>query len=158
LGEGVVSFLFLIIKEREVTMKLKITMIIMLILLVVIALPTVTIYRSSSDTIDIIVTGKERITTGSGKYIDSKFMVYTVGEPEAVEIDNILTIQVKEEAFQVTDSWSFLKFNSTDVYMKLKRNGRYKVKVAGWRVNFLSWYRNIISIEEVLDNPVKEEV
>jgi hypothetical protein len=139
-------------------MKIKITMIIMLILLVVIALPTVTIYRSSSDTIDIIVTGKERITTGSGKHIDSKFMVYTVGEPEVVDIDGVLTVQNSEEAFEVTDSWSFLKFNSTDVYMKLKKTGTYKVRVAGWRVNFLSWYRNIIEIEEVVDNPVKEEV
>ena len=88
-------------------------------------------YYSSSSTVEFTVESKERITTGSGESISSKYMVYT-----------------DKGVFQCSDSWLFFKFNSSDVYAKFEEGKTYKVKVAGWRAPFLSWYKNIISIKE----------
>lgn len=87
-------------------------------------------YYSSSDTVEITVKDKDRITTGSGESIDSKFIVYT-----------------ENEVFENTDSWMFVKFSSSDLQNKLEVGETYTVKVAGWRVPFLSMYRNIIAYE-----------
>lgn len=87
-------------------------------------------YYSSSETVEITVKDKDRITTGSGENIDSKFIVYT-----------------ENEVFENTDSWLFVKFSSSDLQNKLEVGETYTVKVAGWRVPFLSMYRNIIAYE-----------
>jgi len=84
-------------------------------------------YYFSTETIQVVIKDKERITTGNGENIKSKFIVYT-----------------KDEVFENTDSWLFFKFNSADFQNKLEIGKTYKVKVAGWRVPFLSMYRNII--------------
>lgn len=84
-------------------------------------------YYFSTETIEVVIKDKERITTGNGENIKSKFIVYT-----------------KDEVFENTDSWLFFKFNSADFQNKLEIGKTYKVKVAGWRVPFLSMYRNII--------------
>lgn len=84
-------------------------------------------YYMSSETIEITVKDKERITTGSGESISSKFIIYT-----------------ENEVFENTDSWIFGKFNSADYQNKLEVGKTYKVKVAGWRVPFFSMYRNIV--------------
>lgn len=87
-------------------------------------------YYASSETLEITITDKERIATGSGENISSKFIVY--GE---------------NEVFENTDSWLYLKFNSADVQNKLTVGDTYKIKVAGWRVPFLSWYRNVVAVD-----------
>jgi hypothetical protein len=87
-----------------------------------------TAYYLSSDTVEITVKDKERITTGSGENISSKFIIYS-----------------ENEVFENTDSWLFFKFNSADYQNKLEVGKTYKVKVAGWRVPFLSMYRNVVS-------------
>ena len=87
-------------------------------------------YYTSCETVEITITDKERITTGSGENISSKFIVY--GE---------------NEVFENTDSWLYLKFSSSDVQNKLEVGKTYTVKVAGWRVPFLSWYRNVVAVD-----------
>ncbi len=53
-----------------------------------------------------------------------------------------------DETFENTDEWIFLKFNSGDVHRLISAGTVCQsVKVYGWRVPFLSWYRNIVSIE-----------
>ena len=79
----------------------------------------------------ITVKNKERITTGSGENISSKFIVYCKGE-----------------VFENTDNIFFGKFDSADVQNELEMGKTYVVKVAGWRMPFLSAYRNIINIEK----------
>ncbi len=37
----------------------------------------------------------------------------------------------------------------SDRYASLKAGGRYQVTCTGWRVQPLSWYRNIVAAEEV---------
>ena len=85
---------------------------------------------SSINTVEVKISDKERITTGSGSDISSKFLVYT-----------------ENEVFENTDALMVLKFNSADVQNDLKVDSTYNVKVIGWRVPFLSMYRNIIKIK-----------
>ncbi|MFD0933129.1 DUF1523 family protein [Psychroflexus salinarum] len=87
-------------------------------------------YYLSSETIETRVSDKERITTGTGEDMISKFLVY--GE---------------DEVFENTDSWLYFKFDSADVQNEIELGKINKIKVAGWRVPFFSWYRNVISVE-----------
>jgi hypothetical protein len=87
-------------------------------------------YYLSSETIETEISDKERITTGKGEEIQSKFLVYA-----------------KAEVFENTDSWLYFKFDSADVQNEIKLQNVNKIKVAGWRVPFFSWYRNVISVE-----------
>lgn len=98
------------------------------IVIVIFTYPTM--YYVSSDTIEITIESKERVVTGSGDSISSKYLIYT-----------------DKGVFECTDSWLFFKFNSSDIYSKLKDGKTYKVHVAGWRIQFFSSYKNIISIE-----------
>ena len=84
-------------------------------------------YYLSSEEIEITVTKTERINQGE----ESKYLVYT-----------------ENETFENTDSWLYLKFDSSDLYGHMKANETYKVKVAGWRWKFFSSYRNIVALEE----------
>jgi hypothetical protein len=53
------------------------------------------------------------------------------------------------EAFTVEDNLLLFKFDASDRYASLKEGGRYHVTCTGWRFQPLSWYRNIVSIEEM---------
>ena len=53
-----------------------------------------------------------------------------------------------EETFKIADDFLLGRFNSSDDYGRLKVGETYTVTVNGWRVPFLSWYRNIIEINE----------
>lgn len=79
------------------------------------------------DIVTIEVDSKERIQDGK----DSYYLIY--GE---------------EEIFKNEDSFARFKFNSSDVYRDLKPGEAYRVGVVGFRVPFMSWYRNIIDIKE----------
>lgn len=99
-----------------------------IVLLFVILIGYSVVYYNTSEIIEITIKDKERITEGKR----SKYLIYTENE----------------EVFQNTDSFLFLKFNSSDLYGKLDKTKTYKVKIVGWRIPFLSMYRNIIEIEE----------
>jgi hypothetical protein len=86
-------------------------------------------YKTSATTAVITINDKERITQSAGEGVSSKYIVYTE----------------EGEVFENTDSMLFGKFNSSDVYGKLRKGKRYRVSVAGWRVHWMSSYRNIIS-------------
>jgi hypothetical protein len=57
-------------------------------------------------------------------------------------------IYTDNETFEITDQFLLGRFNSSDDYGRLKVGETYTVTVNGWRVPFLSWYRNIIEINE----------
>lgn len=87
-------------------------------------------YYASHGTIEVVtatVTDKERITTGSGENMESKYLVFT-----------------NRETFENTDSLWHGKFNSSDLQGRLKVGETYRFKVYGWRIGFMSSYRNII--------------
>ena len=64
--------------------------------------------------------------------------------------DGIYLILTEEgEVFTVEDNLFRLLFDASDRYASLKEGGQYHVTCTGWRFQPLSWYRNIVSIEEV---------
>lgn len=75
----------------------------------------------------VTINKTERVTTGDS----SKYLVYT-----------------DTEVFENTDSLWYTKFNSSDIHGRLKAGHTYVVKVSGWRIPVLSWYRNIVEIVE----------
>lgn len=87
-------------------------------------------YYGSEEQITLTISSKERITTGSGESISSKYLVYA-----------------SDEVFENTDSFLYGKFNSADIQNMLKNDSTYICTVAGWRVPFLSMFRNIVDVE-----------
>ena len=85
----------------------------------------------------ITVTDKERIYTGSGNSSSSKYLVFG-------DDDNGNSL-----VFENTDCLIRGKWNSSNIQGQLKVGNTYKITVIGYRVPFLSWYQNIIKIEEV---------
>lgn len=110
--------------------KLKFVKYLLIALVVIVLTGCPAMYHLSSEEIEITVSEKDNITSGSGSNMESKFLIYT-----------------EAEVFENTDSWTFIKFNSTDLQNEIKEDGTYTVKVAGWRIPFFSSYRNIIEIK-----------
>jgi transketolase N-terminal domain/subunit len=81
--------------------------------------------------VTITVTDKERVVKSSGDNVESYYLVFC-----------------EEEIFKNDDALLHGKFRSSDIQGKLKVGETYKVKVFGWRVGFLSMYRNIVKIIE----------
>jgi hypothetical protein len=87
-------------------------------------------YSTVTDVV-VTVTEKERIVESNGKHTTSKYLVFT-----------------ENEVFEnVDDMIPFFKFNSSDIQGKLHVGETYKLTVWGWRINFLSWYRNILNVQ-----------
>ena len=80
-------------------------------------------YYLSADTVTLTVTYKERV--------EDRYLIYS-----------------DEGVYENTDSYIFLKFNSSKLYNDIKPGKQYTAKVAGWRVPFLSMYRNVIKVEQ----------
>jgi hypothetical protein len=74
----------------------------------------------------VTVTEKERVVSKD----TSKYLIFT-----------------DREVLRNTDSLWLLKFNSSDVYGQIKIGDVCSFQVYGWRVPFLSMYRNIISFD-----------
>lgn len=54
----------------------------------------------------------------------------------------------ENEVFENTDSFVYLKFNSSDFMVMIKEGDVYRFTVTGIRLPFLSWYRNIVKVEK----------
>ena len=107
---------------------------------VVTAVIYVPCYRASLKKAEFTVASRERVTSGSGEGSRSYYLVWS-----------------KEgDVFCVTDSWSFLRFDSSDRYGKLREGSHVMAQVAGWRVPFLSWYRNVVVIDDAGDKEPSE--
>lgn len=87
---------------------------------------------NTDEWIEITVNEKERVTQSTAEGVDSKYLIYT-----------------DEEVLENTDSVWYWKFNSSDYYGSLKEGETYKARVYGFRIPFLSWYRNIIELEAI---------
>ena len=89
----------------------------------------------TADTVTITVTDKERVVERSGNSVSSKYLVFT-----------------ETETFENTDCLARFKFNSSDVQGRLKTGETYTVDVYGWRIPFLSAYRNIVRVRQIPNN------
>jgi len=86
---------------------------------------------STVETISVNITDKERIIVDYGNSIRSIYLVFT-----------------KSETFQNTDTIWYWKWDASDIQGQLNAGNNYKVRVYGFRIPFLSWYRNIIEIQK----------
>lgn len=86
------------------------------------------VYYSTDDTVIATVTDKERIVESNGEKVSSKYLIFT-----------------DKETFENSDLFLVGKFNSSDLQGQLKEGETYQFKVYGWRIGFLSMYRNIES-------------
>jgi len=51
--------------------------------------------------------------------------------------------------YQVANAWPLLHFSSAEVFMKLEKGKKYKVRGYGKRVSFIGLFPNIIGVAEV---------
>lgn len=87
----------------------------------------------NTHTVTITVSGTDRAWYGKG----SKWLVLgTDANSNPLVLEN-------------TDNLLRLKFNSSDIQAVIEEDKTYEAEVIGFRIPFLSWYENIISIEEV---------
>ena len=98
-----------------------------IVLLLVGAITMSVVINTTTSYETFTVTGKERVTTKDS----SKYLVYT----------NTTT-------FEVTDTWIYGRFSSSDFYGQVTVGKTYRAKVQGWRVPFFSMYQNILTLEE----------
>ena len=84
---------------------------------------------STDELVVFNVKDKERVVTGSGDSMTSKYLVYT-----------------DKGVYENTDTIWYWKWNSSDVYNDLEVGKTYQVKVYGFRIPFLSWYKNVVEV------------
>lgn len=111
--------------------------VIMIAIILVLSIGCQALFNFNDTEYTITVTDKERIYTGSGNSSSSKYLVF--GDDQN---GNSLVLEN-------TDCFIRGKWNSSNIQGQLKKGNVYKVTVIGYRVPFLSWYQNIIKIEEV---------
>lgn len=66
--------------------------------------------------------------------------------------EDVYLIYTEDETFKITDTLLLGKFNSSDIYGKLKVGHTYEVKMHGVRMSLFSEYRNIDEIIKEIKN------
>lgn len=91
--------------------------------------------------IEVLSTDREchTVSTDEGSRIECQYMVFT-----------------DVEVFRNVDSLLSFKWNSADVQRQLRPGERYEVRVTGWRIPFLSSFRNILEVREYDERSVSE--
>ena len=94
---------------------------------------------------------------GLGMLIESEDTI-TVEERVGAHGENGIYLIITEEGetFTVQDNILKLKFDASDRYAAIKPGVRYHVTCTGWRVQILSWYRNVIESTPVTENVTLE--
>lgn len=95
----------------------------LLVVLLVLVYPVA--YLASGEDLTINVTGAERVCSGD----NCTYRVYT-----------------GDETFENKDNFFLRKFNSADYQGRLQGGGEFDVTAHGWRIPFLSRFRNITNI------------
>lgn len=75
----------------------------------------------------------------------------TVSEKESVAVNggHEYRIYTDKEVLVNSDEWLKGKWNSADVYNQIHEKQTYRMKVYGWRIPFLSMFRNILEVTPV---------
>lgn len=97
------------------------------------AVPSALYTYGTEEIVTVTVSEKERITSGSGSGITSKYLVWTE----------------EGETFELTDSLLRGHFSASDLYGRLDEGVTYRAVVYGWRIPFLSTYRNVVELEVI---------
>ncbi len=91
-------------------------------------------YYSNKETITFTVKDKQIKMRGSGENKEDVYMIYT-----------------DKGVFENTDDIFLGKWNSSDIQNDLEIGKTYKADVYGWRIQFLSTYKNISNVEDLVN-------
>lgn len=112
--------------------------IVALILVIIVGFLAIEAGLNFNDTAyDVTVTRVERVVTTENGEIDSKYLVYCEKADGGVIV------------FKNTDNILRGKWNSSDIYGRIKEGNSYRFTVIGVRIPFLSMYQNIIKVERL---------
>tara|TARA_R100000951_G_scaffold1676_1_gene3359 strand:+ start:1377 stop:1751 length:375 start_codon:yes stop_codon:yes gene_type:complete len=75
---------------------------------------------------------------------ETVYQIYTTILEPIDSVENEYVLGDKTEVFTNSDDWTYFKWNSSDVYGELEKDSIYRIKVTGFRIQFLSKYRNIV--------------
>ncbi len=117
-------------------MKKAVVYIVSFIIMMTIALLPICLTSFNDTEYVVTVTDKERAANSES----SKYLIFAEDE------------QGDTVVFENTDNLLRFKFDSSNIYGKLKIGYTYKITVVGFRVPILSMYQNIIDIEEIKNN------
>lgn len=67
------------------------------------------------------------------------------------ESSDVYLVQCGDEVYKVSDLLFKGKFNSSDIYAKLKVGKKYEITTTGYRINAFSMYKNINEYREIGD-------
>ena len=99
---------------------------VLIVILFVVGVPILS--HVNDEIVNVKVSSKEVKNTRE----DSKYLIFT-----------------DKTTYEITDSLLMFRFDSSDVFGRIKENHCYELKVRGWRVPFLSMYQNIDTFTEV---------
>lgn len=87
----------------------------------------------------------------SSLHFNDTEVIATVNDKESVSSKDSHTylIFTDKGTFENSDSLFRGKFDSSDWYSQIEKGKTYKFTIIGWRIPFLSAYKNIIKMEEV---------
>lgn len=123
-----------LVPRRSGTMKAGIAGVVMVVVALFVAIPACQSYTKRREVV-AVVTDKERVcessTDGTGSQT-CRYLVYT-----------------DAGTFRLTDSILIGRFDTSDVYGRIRRDRRYRMTVYGWRFGCTSSYPNIDTIEQV---------
>lgn len=89
-------------------------------------------YKSTQRVVTTTVTDKGRVCSGSSNGNSScKYLIYT-----------------DDGTYKLTDTVIYGRFNTSDVYGRIRRDHTYRFTVVGWRIPVFSSYPNIIKVSE----------
>lgn len=94
---------------------------------------------------------QEKIITVQGWEPKPGIMVNEYGYMVIKNADQLLLVTNESEGFFNNENFLFQKFNTRDIFNKLKVGGTYKIKYYGWRNGYNSGFPNILSVEEVIN-------
>ena len=70
---------------------------------------------------------------------------------------DIYLVSCDDEVYKITDLFYKGKFDSSNIYAKLKKGKKYKLTVTGYRFGYLSSYQNINDYKLLEDKEISNE-
>lgn len=70
--------------------------------------------------------------------------------------DDIYLVQCDDNVYKITDLLFYGKFDSSDIYARLKIGKKYKLSISGYRWQYFSEYPNINKYEELVEEDNNE--
>lgn len=101
-----------------------------MVAMIIVSVVVTVFYYNTSEDVSFTVTGKERVVTCDGDgSCQSMYLVFT---------DNT--------TYSIQDSLIKARFNSSDIYGRIRENQTCTATAFGWRIGILSSYQNLFDI------------